>query len=107
MMTTSGDLIKLISRLIKVDLFPMEEEEQDSLKEKIEALVGKDLDHLSASSRSPFMQESKLRSVVASHNELLRCTPRDYQILLRLRNWVQAEVYRDPDDFGFDSLESA
>ena len=53
MMTTSGDIIRLISRLLGADLFKLQEAHSEELRKKIEAIVGKDLDHLSPSSRSP------------------------------------------------------
>jgi len=107
MMTTSGDLIKLIQRLIKVNLYDIPEADCEQMTKKIEAIVGKELDHMSSSSRSPFLQESKLREVVALHSELLAAAPRDYRLLVKLHNWVQYEVYSSPDTPDYDPLRSA
>lgn len=106
MMTTSGDIIRLIPGLRKAGYIVDIEGEED-LERKIEAIIEKELEHLKNSARSPFMQESKLREVISLHKELMKGSPPLYRLLAKLHNWVQYECYRSPDSDGYHPQRAA
>jgi hypothetical protein len=107
LMTTSGDLVRYISRAKKYPAYYPELSGTEEFDQKVELILGKELDHLTSSARSPFMQANKLREIIALNDEISKSCPRWYKMLIRMHNWVQYSLYRDPSDPDYCSKQSA
>ena len=106
MMTVSGDLIKLIQRMRKTLKWLVAGEDSPDVDRKVEAIINKEMEHLKGSARSPFLQESKLKKLVAWNEEIFASCDPVYRKMMTLHNWLQFEVYAAPDRAGYEAKYS-